>query len=165
MINLVKYVLQILRHVNPSTSLSADGKSDLNNIFIKLLVYLISNLKTTEDLSLLFGKDLYKYAIMFCDLNSDKYIKNRSIPNSVINKIIKYYNLETPVSLEFISCIGEYIMAEILEISATTVRSKRKVRITSSHLSEAINENNELKQLLKNINFVFTKNQTKRSRA
>ena len=151
MINLVKYILRMLKNVNPSLSISSDGKSELNDILNKLYVYLVSNLKTVEDLSLLLEKDLHERSVETCNLNNIV----KTIPNSVISKIVKYHNLETPLSLEFISCIGEYIMVYILEIAGDFTRSKRKTRMNSLYISQAIDQDNELKQLLNNVKFNF----------
>lgn len=163
MYNLIHRIQKLLSRVHNECTITLDSKHLLNEFANKLTIYLIANLYNTNDLKALLPDEIYRYAIKECKEDSKYYGKNAlAIDSSSIKKLSTYYDLEIKCSSEFIACVVEYILCEVLEVSGVYTRNKQKVKIKSEFIHKAIGEDKELSILFKNINNL--KNIPRRSR-
>jgi len=101
----------------------------------------------------LLPDEIYRYAVKECKEDSKYYGKNAlAIDSSCIKKLSIYYDLDIKCSSEFIACVVEYIMCEVLEVSGVYTRNKQKIKIKPEFIYNAIGEDKELNILFKNIN-------------
>jgi len=163
MYNLIHRIQKLLSRVHNECTITLDSKHLLNEFANKLTIYLIANLYNTNDLKALLPDEIYRYAIKECKEDSKYYGKNAlAIDSSTIKKLSTYYDLEIKCSSEFVACVVEYIMCEVLEVSGVYTRNKQKVKIKPEFIHKAIDEDKELSILFKNINNL--KNIPRRSR-
>jgi histone H3/H4 len=159
MINLVPFILKVLKLVHPECNVTLDAKQELNTILNKLSVYIIKDDNNLKDA---LSSELYKHAIQSSKEGTKQYI-NPIMKVYMIRKIARYYDLKIEASEKMICCVIEYLLSEILELTCVLTRSKKKCRIKYEHVLEAIKEDkDELYVLYKKISSITLKSKSKR---
>ena len=145
--NFKRLLTNLCKKVPGGTTLSEDVKVRLDNIFKKLLSYILKssdNIKSIKSsLKKILSSKLYNNAIDNCKVFS-------SI-SSLERVIKKYITNKDDINIKFISCVSYYIMYEIIDAASDITRRSSKTRITIEHIDSTINEDLEIKRIISKI--------------
>ena len=168
--NLKEKLKFILKQVDPSLQISKDGLDYLNKLINDTFTFIVNkygNIPIEDIINELFSlSNTY-------DIENN--LKNHALRE--YKKTLERYEIGEPRILVFenisffqdkkssllIGTILEYLAAEILELSTTVTRDHKKTRITSDYIKEAINKDEELKELFDKIKLPKRKTPTKKS--
>lgn len=176
------YISRILKQVHPTSSLKNQSRALINKLIVDLtrrLAEASSDLNKTSKRKTISTKDVIAASSLILNGHIVKHAKNAMLRNvkiadDMISQGKRVTNKTFPIPISraktflyerskrvtmgagvAVATFIEYLISEILELAGNAARDQKRITISPQHISVAIHDDEELRNIFKTMNFLI----------